>query len=296
MIARRLLALVVTLGLAAPAARGDIVVNFNDLSLAGGAYDPFTASKAPAPGSGGYDNGYDLKGGFTSGGVAFGNSYGTYTFGNVQTSYWGGWAYSNVVDPGGTASTAVPDYYHQYAAAAQGGAPGGTGNYAIGFNGNSNGAAGNFINLGAGLNPISMLATNTTYDYLAMANGDQFARKFTAGDFLTLRIFGYSGQNGTGSVVGEVDFSLADFTLGNSRIVTAWTGVNLRPLAGSASLGFGFASSDVGQFGINTPLYFAMDDLTLSPSVVPEPASAILVAAGLGLAGLVARRRPASAG
>ena len=38
--------------------------------------------------------------------------------------------------------------------------------------------------------------------------------------------------------------------------------------------------SDIGAFGINTPQYFAIDDLR----TIPEPASALLL--GLGLAGL----------
>ncbi len=66
----------------------------------------------------------------------------------------------------------------------------------------------------------------------------------------------------------------------------------MTPLAGSESLGFGFASSDVGQFGINTPLYFAMDNLTLSTSTaIPEPSSALLALTALGITGLAAAHR-----
>ena len=73
-----LFALILGLGLVAPAARGgDIVVNFNDLSYAM-AYDPNNGFPAgQAPGTGSYDNGWDLNGGFTSDGVFFSNSYDT---------------------------------------------------------------------------------------------------------------------------------------------------------------------------------------------------------------------------
>jgi hypothetical protein len=273
-------------GVAVPAARGDIVVNFDDLGYPNGSFDPGeNFPPGPAPGTGSYDNGWDLNGGFTSHGVFFSNSYDT-TF-----HAWSGWAYSNVNDP--TTTGPVPttnDYTHQFAAIT-GTAPSGSGNYGVSFGANLDGSPGSFINLPSGTSPISFQVTNTTYDYLSMVNGDGFGKQFTTGDFLELRIFGYSGPNGMGSVVGEVDFDLANYTSANSLPVEVWTLVSLTKLAGSQSLGFGFASSDVGQFGINTPLSFAMDNLALSTSAVPEPSSAMLTLAGLGIAGLSALRR-----
>ena len=119
-----------------------------------------------------------------------------------------------------------------------------------------------------------------------MTLGDGFGKKFSTGDFFELKIFGYSGLNGTGTQVGEVDFFLANYTSANSLPVDVWTLVNLTSLADAQSLGFDYASSDVGQFGINTPEFFAMDDLTLSTTSVPEPSSVILALAGLGIVGL----------
>ena len=125
-------------------------------------------------------------------------------------------------------------------------------------------APGAVINLPSGTSPVSFEVTNTTYIYLSMTHGDGFAKQFTTGDFFELKIFGYSGLNGGGTQVGEVDFFLANYTSANSLPVDVWTLVDLTSLAGSQSLSFDYASSDVGQFGINTPEYFAMDDLTLS--------------------------------
>lgn len=276
------------LSLPAPAVAGDIVVNFNNLSYPNGAYDPNEAFPAGhAPGTGSYDNGWDLNGGFTSSGVFFSNSY------DSTYASWSGWAYSNVDDPTRTGpSPYTGDYNHQFAAVT-GTAPGGSGNYAI-----ENGTGG-LINLPAGTSPVSFEVTNTTYSYLAMTLGDSFATKFTTGDYFELKIFGYSGLNGTGNQVGEVDFDLANYTSANSLPVDVWTLVDLTRLAGSQSLTFDYASSDVGQFGINTPEYFAMDDLTLTTASVPEPSSAILALAGLAITGLAltfvqARRRAAS--
>ena len=275
------LALVLALGLAAPAARGgDIVVDFNDLGYPNGSYDPKDMFPAgPAPGTGSYDNGWDLNGGFTSDVVFFSNSYDT-TFHS-----WSGWAYSDVNDPTTTGPTPfVGDYNHQFAAIT-GTAPGGSGNYGI------SSGTGATINLPSGTSPVSFEVTNTTYSYLSMTHGDSFAKQFTTGDFFELKIFGFSGLNGTGKQVGEVDFFLANYTSPASLPVDVWTLVNLTPLAGSRSLTFDYASSDVGSFGINTPEYFAMDDLTLSTAAVPEPSSAMLALAGLVITGLTAAHR-----
>jgi hypothetical protein len=270
------LALVLALGLVAPAARGggNIVVNFDDLGYPNGPYDPNSLFPAgPAPGTGSYDNGWDLNGGFTSHGVSFSNAYDT-TFHS-----WSGWAYSDVNDPTTTGPTPFTnDYDHQFAAIT-GTAPSGSGNYGI------SAGPGAAINLPSGTSPISFEVTNTTYNYLSMTHGDGFAKQFTTGDFFELKIFGYSGLNGTGTQVGEVDFFLANYTSPASLPVNTWTLVDLTPLAGSRSLTFDYASSDVGQFGINTPESFAMDDLSLSTASVPEPGTWVLMAWGItGLA------------
>jgi hypothetical protein len=278
--------LVFVLGLATSAARGDVVVNFNDLGYPNGSFDPGENFPAgPAPGTGSYDNGWDLKGGFTSNGVFFSNSY------DNNFHSWAGWGYSNVNDP--TKSGPVPnpnDFTHQFAAIT-GTAPGGSGNYGISSDSDAGGAPNSFINLPSGTSPISLQVTNSTYTYLSMVDGDGFGKQFSTGDFLKLKIFGYKDLNGMGSVVGEVDFFLANYTSASSLPVDIWTLVDLSSLAGSQSLGFGFASSDVGQFGINTPEFFAMDNLTLSTTAVPEPSSVMLSLTGGGILGLVARRR-----
>lgn len=276
------LALALALGLAAPAARGgQIVVNFDDLTYPGGSYDPHEGfPSGPAPGGGSYDDGWDLNGGFTSDGAFFSNTY------NSTYYYWSGWAYSDVDDPTKTGPTPdTTDYDHQFAAIT-GTAPGGSGNYGI------ESGTGGAINLPSGTSPVSFEVTNTTYDYLAMTHGDGFATAFTTGSYFELEIFGWSGLNGTGTQVGEVTFYLADYTSASSLPVDAWTLVDLSSLAGARSLTFGYASSDVGAFGINTPEYFAMDNLVLNtPASVPEPGALLLMAAGLAGVGVLARRR-----
>ncbi len=250
----------------------DIVVDFSDLTFA----QPYPTHDAPAPGTGSYDNGYDLAGGFTSKGAFFNNSYGYNATFNYD--YWSGWSYSNVSDPTKSLSSIGSDYLHEYAAI-PGSAPGGSGIYGVSY------GSGAYINLPAGTSPVSFEVTNTTYDYLSMVEGDGFAKQFGKNDYFELKIFGYSGAGGTGTKRGEVDFFLANYTSDSSLPVAVWALVDLSSLAGSGSLSFDYASSDVGMFGINTPLSFAMDDLILSTAAVPEPSSLALIDRGAGWAG-----------
>ncbi len=215
-------AIFLAIGLGVPAARGgDIVVNFNDLSYPTPPYDP---NLGPPPGSGSYDDGWNLNGGFTSNGTFFSNSY-TTAYGS-----WSGWAYSNVNDPTTTGTSPfTTDYLHQFAAIT-GTAPGGSGNYGIEY------GTGGVINLPSGTSPVSFEVTNTTYSYLAMTLGDGFAAAFTKGSYFELKIFGFSGLNGTGTELGEVDFYLANYTSASSLPVDVWTLVNLSSLAGAKAL------------------------------------------------------------
>jgi hypothetical protein len=234
----------------AATARAD-VVNFEDKTYTGSAQ---------------FYNGSDGAGGFTSGGAFFNNSYDP-TFGS-----WSGWSYSKVNDP------TDPGFLNQYAAIT-GTGHGGSGNYGVAFDFGTNSS---YINLPNGTEPLSFYVTNTTYAYLSMKTGDQFARKFHAGDFFTLEIAGYSGANLTGSVTGTVNFDLARYATDNDNPINVWTLVNLAGLGQAQSIGFTMASSDTGQFGINTPTYFAMDDLTyVKVGAVPEPSTLALTATGL---------------
>jgi hypothetical protein len=108
--------------------------------------------------------------------------------------------------------------------------------------------------------------TNTTYDYFSMKNGDQFAKKFGGPsgndpDFFKVTVKAYAG----GVMKNDsVVFMLADYTFTNNAqdyIVKTWQYVNTSVFGYADSLQFFMYSSDVGQFGINTPLYFAIDNV-----------------------------------
>ena len=116
--------------------------------------------------------------------------------------------------------------------------------------------------------------TNTAYAYYTIKNGNAYANAFDANDWFCLTISGY---NSAGNLVGSKDFYLA----GNGSIVNTWQWVDLSDLGSVASLSFSQSSTDNGDWGMNTPAYFAMDNLTLSSTAVPEPGSITMVLSGL---------------
>jgi hypothetical protein len=67
--------------------------------------------------------------------------------------------------------------------------------------------------------------------------------------------------------VGVVEFYLADFRsadAGQDYVVQDWRTVDLKPLGDKvASLQFAMETTDLGDFGPNTPFYFALDDLNV---------------------------------
>ena len=218
--------------------------------------------------------------GWTSGASHFSNSF-TYDT-QYNYSYWSGFAYSRV-NAGN-----VPGYENQYASRPGLGSENSE-HYAVVYNSFAGDAV---ITFGAEVQLASIDVTNTAYNYFSMKDGDAFAKKFGGAsgsdpDFFKLEFQGFRG----GNLTSRLDFYLADFRSANSSddyIIDAWTRVNLASLGAIDALKFDLTSSDVGQFGMNTPAYFAMDRIEFS--AVPEPSS-MLLAASLGCYGVARRLR-----
>jgi len=196
-------------------------------------------------------NGADGAGGFVSRGAFFNNSY------NSQFGTWSGWSYSNTTD------VMTAGFMNQYSAY---NLPNGGGfrspNYGVAYNFSFGDAS---ITLPAGTRPVSARINNTTYAALSMLNGDQFAKKFggpsgTDPDWFLLTIY---GLDDAGNVTGEVDFYLADYRYENKYIIHQWTKLDLTPLGLATTLMFNLSSTDNGDFGMNTPAYFALDNLVV---------------------------------
>lgn len=118
--------------------------------------------------------------------------------------------------------------------------------------------------------------TNGTYPYHSMKDGDDFAKKFggTDGsepDFFKIEIKKYSNGILHDNVI---EFYLADFRFENDSldyIVNDWQWVDLSSLGNVDSLQFTLVSTDIGDYGINTPLFFCLDNLTISALQIDIP-------------------------
>ena len=127
--------------------------------------------------------------------------------------------------------------------------------------------------------------TNTSYAYYSMLDGDGWAKQFGPEDWFKLTVEGF---NASGVSAGILEFYLADFltsTPGSDYILNQWTWVDTSSLGPVKELDFALSSSDVGDFGMNTPAYFAFDNI----QIAPEPGTGVLV--GLGLTLMALRRR-----
>jgi hypothetical protein len=136
----------------------------------------------------------------------------------------------------------------------------------------------------------SMYVTNTATTAFLLEFGNQYATKFGGAsgndqDLFTVR---FNDLSPGGS--GFVEFILADYRFADpldDYIVNDWQQVDLTPLNRATRIGVEFTSTDVDPvFGINTPTYLAIDNVTFeSLTAVPEPgAMAILTVLGMACA------------
>jgi hypothetical protein len=229
---------VVTVLLTAGAAKA-ATVTFDDLTL-------------PAES---YFNGSDGSGGFVSDGVNFSNNY------NTDFGSWDGFSYSNLTD------IAADGFTAQYNAITGSGQDGSE-NYAVGYIGFTTPPAMTLAEPGF---ITGLYVTNSNYAYYSMLKGDAYAKKFGGADgsepdWFLLTI---TGRDADGNDVGSVDFYLADYRFeddGEDYIVDTWQYVDLTPLGEVVSLEFALSSSDVGDFGMNTPGNFAIDTIVYEPA------------------------------
>ena len=223
-------------------------------------------------------NGADGAGGFASGSLSFNNSYSPDTgFGES----WAGWSYSNRTD------STTPGFMNQYSAIF-GLGDSGSATYGVAFNGFS--GSGPEILSTNGRTFDSLSITNTTYAALSMLEGDAFAKRFGGDsgndpDFFKIDILALDAN---GDETDSLEFFLADYRFADNSldyIIDEWTAVDVSSL-NATRLGFRFSGSDVGSFGLNTPAYFAADNIVVA---VPEPSAASIML--WGMLGLMARKR-----
>ncbi len=197
-------------------------------------------------------NGSVRSGKFVLGELTFTNDYDT------TYSSWSGFACSNIKD------STTAGYGNQYASYAGSGANNSS-NYMVYYPGFSGVHA---IKFSTPRIIDSIKVTNSTYSALSMKIGDAFTKRFGGVSYtdqdsfmLTIKAYGASGNY----LNKKIDFFLADYRASSSNldyIVKAWININLSSLGSLSELRFDFTSSDNGQFGMNTPSYFCLDNIS----------------------------------
>ncbi len=191
---------------------------------------------------------------FVTGDITFPNVFDT-TFG--MPGYWlEGFAFSNKTD------SVTSGFGNLYSARAGSGANGSS-NYGISTNNSSM-----KINNLSGYNSLQIGITNSAYAYYSMKDGDAFAKKFGGAtgndpDWFKVTIKAFSN----GNFQDSTDFFLADFRFSNNAqdyILKDWGYALIITSNPIDSVFFELSSSDVGTWGMNTPAFFALDELTLA--------------------------------
>lgn len=105
-----------------------------------------------------------------------------------------------------------------------------------------------------GVNVKGFFFTNSSYLVNSVENGDDYAKKFETGkDYFKVTVTADNGKS--------VDFYPADYRTGVT-VVKDWKWLDLSSLGRVKSLTFTFDGTDKGEWGLNTPLYVCIDDLT----------------------------------
>ncbi len=103
--------------------------------------------------------------------------------------------------------------------------------------------------------------TNAAYTYHSMTKGDTFAGDpFKKGDFLKIIFTGKTASNSNSTL----EYYLADYRSTNEAehyMLTDWKWIDLSPLGKVKSITIRMDGSRKGDYGLNTPAYFCMDNL-----------------------------------
>jgi len=209
--------------------------------------DKITFEEFSLEGSG-VHNGSDLSGEFTIGNAIFPNTY------NAQYNYWDrGFAISNHTD------TQTEGPSNLYSCIAGSGAYNSS-NFAIFTSWSSDTLK--FI-IPEKVTNISVC--NSTYAYYSMLYGDDFAKQFGGNsgddsDIFKLKISCLNDNN----EIWEIELNLADYTYVNNSedyILNGWIDMDLSEVGYIKYMSFSFESTDMGDYGINTPTYFCIDNI-----------------------------------
>lgn len=178
--------------------------------------------------------------------VTFANSY------NQEYGSYEGFAFSSLTD------RTTPGYANQFSVFADGGAESSK-NFAVYYYNTFESALEGkkiFFKEGIKVDLESVCVNNSTYVALSILNGSDFSRKFQEGDWFLLTIEATDVQGAK----HQAEFYLADYRDGNNYVCDQWNKIDLSAMKDIVSVDFILTSSDNGEFGMNTPAYFCLDN------------------------------------
>lgn len=199
-----------------------------------------------------YETGENLEGKFKSGEFYFINNssmmdYGGYSYFNMD-----GFCYSKRTEKTYSADSYSTDQFNNQIGTGAEDSEG----FAVSF---SMGAS--TITADYTFKPQSCFITNNAYVLSSIMNGDAYARRFNYDDKFVLTIKGYKDELETASI----DVELAS----KGSIIFQWVPVDLSALGEVDKVDFSLSSTDTGDYGMNTPAYFCLDNFTAELTDTP---------------------------
>ena len=104
----------------------------------------------------------------------------------------------------------------------------------------------------ASFEPQACFVTNSAYAYTSMKEGDAYAKKFDENDWFLITATGFLDD----VKVGTAEYYLAQ----NGKIADDWGIFDLSGIGTVDRVLFSLSSSDNGEWGMNTPAYFCLDN------------------------------------
>lgn len=173
-------------------------------------------------------------------------------FYNEEYAYWGGFALSNVKDT----DPANGLFANQYAVFNDSAASGE--NFLIYYYDSFNEPCDIVLKKPVHLSVVKLNLTTYTYASITNEAINDFARAFTDGDYLKVVFTAMKGND----ITGVDECYVVDFRDGKRIMATDWTEYSLVNLGRDYDhVRVTIETTDIGEWGANTPLYIALDDL-----------------------------------
>ena len=173
-------------------------------------------------------------------------------FYNEEYAYWGGFALSNVKDN----DPANGLFANQYAVFNDTAASGE--NFLIYYYDSFNEPCDIVLKKPVHLSDVKLNLTTYTYASITNEAINDFARAFTDGDYLKVVFTAMKGNE----ITGVDECYVVDYRDGKRIMATDWTEYSLVNLGRDYDhVRVTIETTDIGEWGANTPLYIALDDL-----------------------------------